>query len=102
VNRKVEPTLGAVDRLGPVITILRMQPLYPVESIERGMAAGGQERKRCLWHAEDGRCASCKARRIKHDVLGQKDYEMCVKERDYPTCEFFKERPVPPVKRRES
>lgn len=54
---------------------------------------------RCLWHAEDGRCASCKARRIKHDILGQQDYEMCVRERDYPACEFYKEKPVPPPKK---
>ncbi len=66
------------------------------------MTEGSQERKRCLWLAEDGRCASCKARRIKNDVLHQKDYEMCVKERDYPTCEFFKERPMPPPKRQDS
>lgn len=49
--------------------------------------------KRCLWHADDGRCASCKSRRIRLDVLKIKDYEICVKERDYETCEFYKERP---------
>ena len=71
----------------------------PLNRLGLEMAASGLEKKRCLWHAEDGRCASCKSRRIKHDVLGQKDHEMCVKERDYPTCEFYKERPVPPTKR---
>jgi hypothetical protein len=51
---------------------------------------------RCLWHAADGRCSNCKARRIRNDVLKMKDYEMCVRERDYEGCEFFVERPVPP------
>lgn len=49
--------------------------------------------KRCLWHADDGRCSSCKCRRIRLDVLKMPDYEMCIKERDYDSCEFYKERP---------
>jgi hypothetical protein len=53
----------------------------------------------CLWHAEDGRCASCKARRIRHDVLLIKDYEMCRGEEEYAVCVFFKEKPVVPVKK---
>ena len=52
------------------------------------------ERVRCLWHADDGRCVCCKAKRIRLDVLKIPDYEICVKERDYPVCEFYKERPV--------
>jgi hypothetical protein len=57
------------------------------------------DRKRCLWHAEDGRCANCKARRFRHDALGMKDdYGECHPETDYPTCEFYKEKPVPPNK----
>ncbi|MCQ2056136.1 MAG: hypothetical protein MJY64_01500 [archaeon] len=52
------------------------------------------ERKRCLWHAKDGRCACCKAKRIRLDVLKITDYEMCSKERDYETCSFYKEKPV--------
>ncbi len=53
-------------------------------------------RNRCLWHAADGRCSSCKCRRIRMDVLKIPDYEMCIKERDYETCTFFKERPDVP------
>ncbi len=49
--------------------------------------------KRCLWHADDGRCASCKARRIRLDVLKLPDYEMCRGEEDYKSCDFYKERP---------
>jgi hypothetical protein len=52
-------------------------------------------RERCLWHAADGRCSNCKARRIRNDVLKMKDYEDCMKERDYEGCEFFVEKPVP-------
>jgi hypothetical protein len=52
-----------------------------------------------LWHAEDGRCANCKARRFRHDALGMKDdYGECHPETDYRTCDFFKEKPVPPNK----
>ncbi|MGE4274637.1 MAG: hypothetical protein AB7E27_01085 [Candidatus Methanomethylophilaceae archaeon] len=52
---------------------------------------------RCLWKADDDRCACCKAKRIRLDVLGMKeDYGICVPERDYDTCEFFVEKPVPP------
>ena len=58
------------------------------------MPAGTVPKVRCLWRADDGRCASCKARRIKNDVLHQSDYEMCVVDRDYPGCEFYKERPT--------
>lgn len=57
------------------------------------------ERKQCLWHAADGRCASCKARRIRLDVLKIEDYEMCVPEIDYPVCEFYKEKPVIPIRK---
>jgi len=53
----------------------------------------------CLWHAKDGRCASCKARRIRLDVLAIKDYEMCRGEEDYAVCEFYKEKPVVPEKK---
>jgi hypothetical protein len=57
------------------------------------------EKKRCLWHAQDGRCANCKARRFRHDALGMKDeYGECRPEMDYGTCEFYKEKPVPPKK----
>jgi hypothetical protein len=56
-------------------------------------------KKRCLWHAEDGRCANCKARRFRHDALGMKeDYGECLPATDYVTCEFYKEKPVPPKK----
>lgn len=55
------------------------------------------EEERCLWLAKDGRCACCKAKRIRLDVLGLKDYGMCETERDYPTCEFFKH--LPPAKK---
>jgi hypothetical protein len=57
-------------------------------------------RTRCLWRAADGRCACCKAKRMRLDVLKIKDYEVCVPEKDYETCDFFKERPdVPEAKR---
>jgi len=57
------------------------------------------ERKVCLWRAPDGFCANCKAKRFRHDVLGmQQDYDACIPERDYPGCEFFKEKPVIPPK----
>lgn len=55
-------------------------------------------KRHCLWHAADGRCANCKARRVRHDVLGIKDYEMCLGQEDYGNCDFYKEKPVPPVK----
>ncbi len=49
----------------------------------------------CLWHAKDGRCASCKARRYRLDALGMReDYNYCTPDRDYPSCEFFKKKPV--------
>jgi len=51
-------------------------------------------RERCLWHADDGRCACCKAKRIRSDVLKLEDYEICVKEKDYESCSFFKEKPI--------
>ncbi|QLH74783.1 MAG: hypothetical protein HPY73_04550 [Methanomassiliicoccales archaeon] len=56
------------------------------------------KRTRCLWRADDGRCANCKAKRFRHDVLGMQDYDNCISERDYPSCDFFKEKPVPPGK----
>ena len=56
-------------------------------------------KKRCLWHAQDGRCANCKARRFRHDALGMKDeYGECHPDMDYGTCEFYKEKPVLPKK----
>jgi len=55
-----------------------------------------ETRKYCLWHAKEGRCASCKARKIRLDVLQIKDYEMCRGEEDYSVCEFYKEKPVAP------
>jgi hypothetical protein len=58
----------------------------------------GKKRTRCLWYADDGRCSSCKARRIRADVLKLKDYDYCVPERDYESCEFFVEKPVVPQK----
>ena len=52
----------------------------------------------CLWHASDGRCANCKARRFRLDALGMKDnYGECSGQRDYCTCEFYKAKPVPKV-----
>lgn len=51
------------------------------------------DRPRCLWHANDGRCSSCKSKRIRLDVLKIEDYEICVPDRDYDTCTFYKERP---------
>ncbi|MDI3541762.1 MAG: hypothetical protein PWQ62_676 [Candidatus Methanomethylophilaceae archaeon] len=53
------------------------------------------EKGRCLWLADDGRCANCKAKRIRHDVLRIENYDYCSPEKDYETCEFFKERPIP-------
>ncbi|MDD1771375.1 MAG: hypothetical protein LUQ09_00470 [Methanomassiliicoccales archaeon] len=60
------------------------------------MAEDLPDRKPCLWHAPDGRCANCKARRYRHDALGMKDeYGECSGQKDYHTCEFYKEKPVP-------
>ncbi|MGE5379284.1 MAG: hypothetical protein ACM3L5_00250 [Candidatus Saccharibacteria bacterium] len=56
-------------------------------------ATAGAVRNQCLWHAADGRCSNCKARRIRNDVLKLKDYEMCEKGKDYEGCEFFVEKP---------
>jgi hypothetical protein len=57
-------------------------------------------RIRCLWRADDGFCASCKAKRFRHDALGMNvGYDTCIPENDYPSCEFYKERPVPPGKK---
>jgi len=53
----------------------------------------GTMEKICLWLAKDGRCASCKAKRIKLDVIKQSDYEMCHPPGEYETCEFFKQKP---------
>ena len=53
---------------------------------------------RCLWHAADGRCSSCKARRIRNDVLKLKDYDVCLPEKDYRSCEFYLEAPAAPRK----
>ena len=51
--------------------------------------------KKCLWHAEDDRCASCKAKRYRHDVLGMKeDYDVCRPETDYEECDFYIARPA--------
>jgi hypothetical protein len=57
------------------------------------------EKKHCLWHAYDGRCASCKARRIRNDILHLKDFEMCRGQEDYATCDFYKEKPDVPLKK---
>ncbi len=62
------------------------------------MTQSEQTRKRCLWHASDDRCASCIARRMRHDVLGMKDYDMCNPPSDYASCEFYKEKPTIPKK----
>lgn len=51
------------------------------------------DKPRCLWHADDGRCSSCKSKRIRLDVLKIEDYEICVPDRDYDACTFYKERP---------
>lgn len=48
--------------------------------------------ERCLWHADDGRCILCKAKRVKQ-LLKIPDYEICVKDRDYNICDFYKSRP---------
>ena len=53
------------------------------------------EKIRCLWLADDGRCASCKSKRIRMDVLKLPDYEVCDPSVDYQRCEFYKERPMP-------
>jgi hypothetical protein len=65
--------------------------------LEKGVEA--TTRKPCLWHAADGRCASCKARRIRLDVLHLKDYEMCRGQEDYGACDFYKEKPSVPDKK---
>lgn len=54
-----------------------------------------QPQKRCLWHAADGRCSNCKARRIRSDVLKIKEYEMCGGESYYGSCEFYTPKPEP-------
>ncbi len=54
-----------------------------------------QLQKRCLWHTDDGRCSSCKARRIRCDVLRIKDYEMCEGEIFYGKCDFYIPKPEP-------
>ena len=60
------------------------------------MADEQAEKRPCLWHAPDGRCANCKARRFRLDALGMKDcYGECSGQKDYCTCEFYKARPVP-------
>ena len=53
----------------------------------------GEAMKRCLWHAADGRCASCKARRIRCDVLHLQDYERCEGECFYGECDFYVPKP---------
>ncbi|MDW5561581.1 MAG: hypothetical protein SA339_00015 [Methanomassiliicoccus sp.] len=57
-----------------------------MEESERSMV-------RCLWHAADGRCSNCKARRIRNDVLKIKDYHLCEGESFYPDCEFYVAKP---------
>ncbi len=57
------------------------------------MTDESQAMKRCLWHAPDGRCSSCKARRIRCDVLHLKDYEMCEGESFYGQCDFYMAKP---------
>lgn len=59
------------------------------------MADEQVDKKPCLWHTTDGRCASCKARRYRLDALGMKDiYWECRGQIDYGTCEFYKEKPI--------
>ncbi|NLL95315.1 MAG: hypothetical protein GX224_06160 [Thermoplasmatales archaeon] len=48
---------------------------------------------KCLWRATDGRCVSCKCKRIRADVLRIEDYEYCRGEEEYADCEFYKELP---------
>jgi len=60
-----------------------------------GMDASEGTWPRCLWHAADGRCSNCKARRIRNDVLKLKDYEMCEGESFYGQCEFYVAKPQP-------
>lgn len=48
--------------------------------------------ERCLWHADDGRCILCKAKRVRQ-LLKIPEYEICVKDRDYEICDFYKSRP---------
>ena len=52
--------------------------------------------ERCLWHAADGRCANCKAKRIRLDVLEMEDYGLCRGPVDYETCGFHVPRPEVP------
>jgi len=49
--------------------------------------------KVCLWRAKSGRCSSCKASRIRADVLKMENFEMCDPSVDYDRCEFFKQKP---------
>lgn len=58
-------------------------------------------RQVCLWRAKDGRCSNCKAKRIRLDVLKLEDYNYCVPEQDYESCDFFIEKPFPKEKRDE-
>lgn len=76
----------------------RLARVKAVESVPGMMTETAPTTKKpCLWHAADGRCASCKARRIRNDVMHLKDYEMCSGQEDYATCGFYKEKPeVPP------
>jgi len=63
------------------------------------MSGSSGPRTQCLWRAADGRCANCKAKRFRHDALGYKDnYDTCDPAKDYPDCEFYKEKPIPPPK----
>ncbi len=59
------------------------------------MESTGGNKVRCLWHAVDGRCSNCKARRIRNDVMKIKDYEMCEGESYYSDCEFYLPKPQP-------
>jgi len=58
-----------------------------------GADEGGEAR--CLWHAADGRCSNCKARRIRSDVLQLKDYELCEGKSFYGQCDFYVAKPEP-------
>lgn len=59
------------------------------------MDAADEVMVRCLWHAADGRCSNCKARRIRNDVLKIKDYDICEGESFYGGCEFYVAKPKP-------
>ena len=50
--------------------------------------------ERCLWHAADGRCANCKAKRIRLDVLKIGESESCRGPEGYDGCASYVPRPA--------